>query len=160
MNTAIILSDVVFSIGGFVFGFVVARIGQRVEEVTEVIVDGEKPLASPTRRFRFSWRQALGIVVLLLAVGSTITSAIATSDQRRIASCQAEFNKAYRLAIVERTEAANKERESVRALWGSLLDQSATIDDRRAAATRYYETLKQGDQTRANHPLPETDRCE
>ena len=157
---AIILTNLVFSIGGFILGFVVARIGQRVEEVSEVIMDESKPLVLPTRKYRFSWTQALGIVVLLLAVGSTITSAIATSDQRRIASCQAEFNKAYRLAIVERTEAANKERDSVRVLWGALLNPNGTTEDRRAAATRYYETLEQGNQTRARNPLPETDRCE
>lgn len=173
MNTTlIILSNLVSSIGGFILGFVVTRIRQRVEEVSaahieqraeevsEVIVDGDKPVTPPPRKHRLSWRQALGIVVLLLAIGSTITSAMATINQRRIASCQADFNKAYRLAILERADAANRERASVRAMWGALLNPSATTEDRRAAATRYYETLDQGDQTRAKNPLPETDRCE
>lgn len=167
MNAATILSNFVFSIGGFLLGFVVARIGQRVEEVSEVIVEGDKPMVDTPPKLRFSWRQVLGVVVLLLAVVSTITSAIATSEQResaermqRIAACQADFNKAYRLAIIERAEAANRERESTREMWGALLDPAATETTRRAAATKYYNALNEADKTRAANPLPTSDRCE
>lgn len=167
MNTASIVSNFVFSIGGFLLGFVVARIGQRVEEVSEGIVDGDKPVVIKPRKFRFNWYQALGVLVLLLAVGSTITSAIASRDQResadrlqRIAACQADFNKAYRLALTERAEAANNERQSTREMWGALLDSAATADTRRAAATKYYNALSEADRTRAANPLPTYDRCE
>lgn len=166
MSATIILSNLVFSIGGFILGFSVARIGQRVdhieqrvEEVSEVIVDGEKSPVSPPRKSRLGWTQILGIVVLVLAVVSTITSAMATIDQRRIASCQAEFNKAYRLAIAERADASSEERKATRTMWGVLLNPNSTSDDRRAAATKYYETLDQGDQARAKNPLPESDSC-
>lgn len=167
MNAASILSNLVFSIGGFLLGFAVARIKQQVEEVSEVIVEEDKPVTITPHRSRLSWRQALGTVVLLLAVGSTIVSAIAASDQResadrlqRIAACQAEFNKAYRLALVERGEAVNQERQSTREMWGVLLDPAATEATRRAAATKFYNTLNEGDKTRAANPLPTNDRCE
>lgn len=159
MSMTIILSNLVFSIGGFIFGFVMGRIGQRVEEVSEAIVDEEKTSTIDARKSRFSWRQVIGVVLLLLALGSTIASALVTGEQRRIISCQAEFNKAYRLALAERTQAANEERKSTRALWGALLDPGATTETRREAATRYYEALAQGDQTRAEHPLPASDSC-
>lgn len=166
MSAAIILSNFIFSIGGFILGFVVARIGQRVEEVSEVIVDGDKPVALKPRKTRFSWRQALGVVVLLLAIGSTITSAVASRDQRvsaeqmrRIAECQAEFNRAYRLAIAERSEAANAERQSMRAMLEVILNPGATPEVRREAVTKYYQSLDRADQTRAQNPLPSTDRC-
>lgn len=167
MNTASILSNLVFSIGGFLIGFAVARIGQRVEEVSEAIVEGDKHVALKPRKPRMSWRQALGVVVLLLAVASTITSAIATREQRnsaeqmrRISSCQAEFNKAYRLAITERSDAANEERKAMRTMLETILNPAATPDARLSAISQYSQTLDRAEKTRAQNPLPSTDRCE
>lgn len=161
-----IVANLIFSIGGFILGFVVARIGQRVEEVSEAIVDGDS-LNPKVRKSRFTAKQIFGVIILVLALGSTVVSAIATSEQRRsaanlqrIADCQAGFNKAYRLALIERMEAANEERRSTREMWGALLDPSATPETRREAATRYYKTLDEGDRKRAQNPLPASDRCE
>lgn len=167
MSTAGILSNLVSSIGGFLLGFVMARIGQRVEEVSEVIVDGKNPAEMPPRRPRFSWRQVLGVIVLLLAVLSTVTAAVATREQRasaeqmrRISECQAEFNRSYRLALTERASAATEERKAMRTMLEAILSPVSGPDAQRAAITQYYASLDQADKTRAENPLPTTDRCQ
>lgn len=160
MNAVSISANVICSVGGFIAGYAVCRIGQRVDEIwTRGQTMNDAPKQSASHRFHISRWQVVGVVVIILALASTITTAMTSIDQRRIAECQAGFNKAYRLAIIERTEAAAHERAAMRTMLGTLLDVQATAETRRKAVTTYYEALQQADQTRDANPLPATDSC-
>lgn len=165
MSISAIVANIVFSIGGFILGFYVALIRLRVERNPENIMDGDKTTTRTEPHFTAG--QILGVLILLLAVGSTVTSVMASSDQRRsaqhlqrIAACQAEFNKVYRLALTERSEAANAERKAMRAMLAVILDPASTEQTRREAVERYDTALRQAETTRQQNPLPTNDRCD
>lgn len=94
------------------------------------------------------------VLDVLLTVGITFLGWHVQS----VSSCQAQANDAFRVAIVQRNDAAAKERAAQRQLFNVVLDPTSSPADRLKASKDYYAGLVAADQQRTEHPLP-TNNC-
>lgn len=120
------------------------KLGLQVVDLNSRIYRSEK------REFRLSlFSILLGLSLLLsVAVGYDVYSSTA---------CQIGVNTSFRHAIDARTAAASTDRTSQRRLVDTLLNSSATPEERRQALVLYNEGLATADKQRQDNPLPEQD---
>jgi hypothetical protein len=112
-------------------------------------------LASTVRKLteRVSFRTRVFVSVLVL--DALLTCAIAFFGYRyeTASACQASHNDAFKAALIQRNEAAAKERAAQRKLFDTTLNANATTEQRRNAAQEYYAGLIAADQQRSANPL-------
>jgi hypothetical protein len=102
----------------------------------------------------------LTALVLIIVTGGVLLyrQSVTTDFVTRNAVCQSAQNDAFRDAIIQRNEAAAKERAAQRTLFDTVLSPTATPDQKRAASQEYYAGLVAADQQRNANPLP-TGNC-
>lgn len=114
---------------------------------------------------------SLGMVLLALVSLAGLTVAI--FQYREATTCQAEYNKNFTSAIVERQSATDSDRAASRALAQGTLDMLNTIlnpasntDQRKGAVEQYREVYQdylkssqESDVTRKLNPLPIIPSC-
>jgi hypothetical protein len=115
----------------------------------------------------------IGAGTTILAIVALVGLFIAISDYRNQTSCQAEYNKLYSEAIVERQTATENDRKAARILAESnvtmldgVLNPTSTVDQRRKAVEDnrkvyqdYLRVSQDTDKKRAENPLPLTPEC-
>lgn len=82
-----------------------------------------------------------------------------TVHVQSIARCQSQQNDAFSSALLQRTDAQNKERAAQRQLFNVFLNPSSTAADRQKAIQDYYAGLVAADQQRSQNPLPTSNNC-
>jgi hypothetical protein len=115
----------------------------------------------------------IGAGTTILAILSLIGLFVVISDYRDQTSCQAQYNKSYSQALVERQNAANDDRAATRtlaegtvAMLDVILNPASSTDQRRKSIEDYrkvyqnYLTASQdADKKRTNNPLPGIPEC-
>lgn len=91
----------------------------------------------------------IGVAVTVLALVSLFILVTSISEYRTATNCQAQYNKNFAAALVERQEASKSDRESTRALakgtvamWDVFLNPTASVEDKRKAAGDYRAVYK------------------
>ncbi len=163
MTSLALVTNLGFSAGGLIVGYVLGRVAPRPAQPHSC------DMSTPDTAGAHRHSRIVKSTAIVLFVLGVITTAVAayTSVQRysdsevfrTTAECQARWNQAFRQVIVERNKATDQERAAQRVLLGTVLDPAATADARRQAVTGYYNVLREVDTTRADNPLPASDRC-
>lgn len=99
--------------------------------------------------------RVIGIVVVILAVVTMVTSVSVNARLENVISCQAAFNANYRQALADRNEATNQERDAQRKL---ILSITQGGNDQQAL-TEYLDALNATNANRAENPLPLRTNC-
>lgn len=109
---------------------------------------------------RVNWPGAVSMVVLLVAVVSTVVSWETDRRQRSFVTCQAAVNQTRTEALNRITSLASEDRKAVDALVRSVI-QSKTRADSAAALQEYLATRARTDAQREKEgPLPQpNDLC-
>lgn len=133
-----------------------ARLAETAKDVAESNIALAKTVQSLTERIKSRTR----LFTALLIADAILTFAIAFFGYRyeTVSACQAAQNDAFTSAIIQRNDAAVKERTAQRKLFDVLMKPTSTIDQRQAASAEYYAGLIAADQQRNAHPLP-TGNC-
>ncbi len=159
MTQTALISNAAFSVGGLIVGYVLGRVAPRRPAAHSN--DMSTPDHQHSRVVKFT-----AIVLFCLGIGTTAVAAFTSVQRyndselfRTTAECQAQWNQAFRAVLVERNKATDQERAAQRALLGTVLNPAASDGDRRGALATYYDVLRQVDATRADNPLPASDRC-
>lgn len=103
------------------------------------------------------WDRVLGVVLVVLAVATVLTTVSINQRIERVASCQAGVNRAFQAALDARTQAADLERAAQRDLLTTVGQHNQKSTD--AALERYQQVLHHADETRDSSPLPPYGRC-
>jgi hypothetical protein len=103
----------------------------------------------------------LGIVVALLAILTVTQAYLLRAEQRGIVECQSAYNDQFAHSINARAELTEDDRVALDKLVISIADAEGQADIERAFA-RYVERLRETQDQRAQHPLPElpSEACE
>ena len=103
------------------------------------------------------WDRVLGVVLVVLAVATVLTTVSINQRIERVASCQAQVNRAFQQSLDGRTQAADLERAAQRDLLTTVAGHNRAATD--AALQRYQQVLHHADETRDSSPLPPYGRC-
>jgi hypothetical protein len=112
-----------------------------------------------TDKSRLHAPRIAGVVLIVLAVLSTVSGVIVTIREHNRIQCQANVNGAFSHALIERSDASDTERHALRDMIGVILDPKATPQAKKDALTAYYDGLQKADTTRAANPLPDASTC-
>ena len=163
-----------YSAGGFLAGYLAGRLGREVHEVHDAVVpptyqdkDADMPL--PDRRgktARRTWdrsiEKAVALILVALAVGSTLVSGIALNRQSEQVACQTQVNKSVATGLLHRAQVASDDRAAIARLIQGVLEAEAKSKGdeatRRAIITNlerdYLQIILQSDMIRAENPIP------
>lgn len=134
-----LVQSLAWSLCGFLVGWLLGGLGREL-------------IGAPMR----VWSQrVIGLVVIVMAVITMITSVSVNLRLERVTQCQAQFNADYRQALAERVDAANQEREAQRILIVSI---TRGTDDQQAL-NGYLSALDAADANRRENPLPPHVNC-
>lgn len=157
---AYVLSSLVWSVGGFAFGFAVGRGLRSLDSInrkTPMPDNNEPDSERPHRTRKPRTEQLFGVVLVVLAVLSVVGVGLQTWRLNEATTCQAAFNDAYTEALRKRTSAAATERNAQRELLLTMLNQP-TPDKARDALQTYLDSLARADQVRTDAQIP-TRKC-
>lgn len=160
-TSADVLIDIVYSLIGFILGWIFGRIGRDVAK------------ENPKPRWYPSVRNGLGILILIMSTYTMISGVVSAHHDRQVSTCQAQLNEAFRQALIQRADAADQERISAsqeranqKKLLLITLDTTASLAQHQQAVRDYIESLDAADKTqdasdkqRNDSPLPDTTGC-
>jgi hypothetical protein len=128
--------------------------------LTDTVTDLNTRLGTLNARIQRSERvtTALATLLALIVIVGGLTIYLGHQVQRQ-AACQGRENDAVRVALQQRTDAANTERAAQRQLFTVLLDPTTTPTQQQAATRGYYAGLVAADKQRSDNPLP-TNSCD
>lgn len=130
-----------------------AALAAAARELAESNVALRVTVAGLTHKLTF--RTRVFVAVIVLDVLLTLAIVFVGYRYENGSSCQAAQNDAFKAAIIERNEAAGKERAAQRQLFNVVLNPASTPADRLKASQTYYAGLVAADQQRAENPFPD-----
>lgn len=153
MVSTYFLASILWSVAGFIIGFVAGKLGAKYQLEHHMKNDNNK---SWYVRFleKVTLQSAFGVVILILiAVGMTsVVQGNARLEQ--VVKCQTAFNQEYTKGLQARSDAAASEREAQRELLAVTNDPASNDEQRSQAIDNYVVTLNQADQQRRENPIP------
>ncbi|HCB80540.1 MAG TPA: hypothetical protein DEQ00_04105 [Mycobacterium tuberculosis] len=159
---------VVWTIGwtliGALGGYVLGRLAADVHQLANPNEGGRvnQPTAKEPR-----WRPApqliVGLLVVILGVGTAIQGIVVNNRVQQLQQCQARYSNRFADAIDARTTATNGSQRALDELVaaiGKRLDRGGKADQAAIAGAlqRYLTQRDQSKQERAAHPYPEPPR--
>lgn len=102
----------------------------------------------------FVGSRAAGLILIVLALVTSVITIVTATRQHHLAECQAEYNVRFAEALRARQAATDSDRDALDAMIFTV----TTAKDRdtvRNALDTYVSTRRRADAYRAAHPLPE-----
>lgn len=155
-------------LGGYVLGRLAADV-HRLADPTEPHLEGDRvhdePLyrPRPQRQRRPSGRLLIGILIVVLGVGTAVQGIITTQRVEHLQQCQARYSNKFADALDARTTVSNGSQRALDNLVTTIgahlgrnkqADQDAIAD----ALQQYLAQRHMAKQERARHPLPDPPR--
>lgn len=106
------------------------------------------------RTFGLTPQRLFGVVLVAMSVLSVIFVAVQTERVRAVTECQAEYNDAYTKSLVQRSNAARRERQAQRDFLTSFLTARLTEAQGRAVFEKYLGSLDAADREREAAKIP------
>lgn len=172
---AVFVANAAWSLLGLFVGFVLGRITREVHEVHEVVapLDERLPvIESPPHPYRRSGDRTrrrdkmLALALILLAIGSVATAALAVDRRSALAECQTDYNARVILSIKARQLANDVDRTAIVDLVRTVANVQSSglppaVDRERTnmALRHYLDTSAASDAIRRSRPLPEVLSC-
>lgn len=156
--TAYIAQSLVWSLAGFILGWVLGRLGRGVQEMEEVLMPQQ---ARRPWRSRVSPERVIGAVILVLAAVTMVTSVVAVNRLQTAAECQSRFNDIYRRALIERSESTSEVRSKQAQLATALAAENASLADPNVKQSLriYLDAITADETSRKANPIPDNVRC-
>lgn len=156
------MSSLMWFFGGLLAGYTLGRIRRDVARVRDAVTNDElEPTTQAARPVRW-WRAlrshrdlVLGVLLLMLAVGSVFSTVLANERLASVAECQSRANEQLRDAIADRANAQRQESDGQRRLLEATLGRAGTEQ----AIRDYLAALDELDIARRANPLPEQVDC-
>lgn len=161
------LSSLLWAAAGLAVGYLLGRAG-RLEAFMSTPPRAAKQVAdlgarTSTRRERITGA-IVGLVLIVLALGSVITMSVYVREQgetterlEQVVACQNAYNDANRRRNAQITEASGKERGGQKLLLDAAFATPPNPAAAAAAYRQYVDLIAQADAQRAANPLPEQD---
>lgn len=159
------LVNLAWSSLGFLGGFIVGRMSRDVRDACADHADTSQespvmPQQAPRRLAHALVGRVIGVLLILLALATLLASALSLQRQEEAVACQTRYAEAVARALNARTQVAAEDRA---ALVGAVLGVNAvTATDPlvreaevRVALDGYLTAIRQGDERRAQNPLPD-----
>jgi hypothetical protein len=171
---AYIIAASAWSVIGFFAGALFVRVVMEVHEIRESVVashtDTGRPKAAQVKRGmrkvfrRLDATRLLGILLLLLALATTLQTFYQTSRsqalgeaQVRLAQCQIAYQNGFADALDARTTATNEAQQALDELVATVA-QATGREASRAALARYIEVRERQKRTQESNPYPPAPR--
>lgn len=148
------LLSLFWTLAGLVCGYTLGAAGRAADSPEAVMTDDEAAAPPPWWRRHNLGSRLVGVVLVTLAVLSVLIGAVFVDRQSDIVECQNAYNRRFAEVLVERNEAAAREREGQRQLLAASLGPErnrAALDD---AYRQYLVLLAEADAQRKANPLP------
>lgn len=142
-----------WSLAGFLLGWLLGQFGRRVlgDHDDGVVVMKRRPITV---------ERLLGAVMVVLAVVTLVTAAIAARQLQDATACQSRYNVALEAVLEARTLSTTHMRQAQREFIAALSTPDAIENPKtRAALDRYRAAIEHDDQVRTQTPLPDPPAC-
>lgn len=163
-----LISGLVWSLIGFIAGYLVANLKMEMDQIKEAVVNDDSDDSGqdedrdgyagghggPGGEHRPRFPRWLGVVVILLAVVTVAQGVYFSRQARETSHCQAQFNSDFSTALTLRNGWAAEDRAQLTKMIDTVLT-GATPEVRRKALEDYLAAVHKNDALRAQHPLPE-----
>ncbi|MGH3993501.1 MAG: hypothetical protein ACRDSN_13695 [Pseudonocardiaceae bacterium] len=161
MSAAYLVSSALWSVGGLLVGYGMGRVVRDVEQVHAAVTTEDPPSRHPVRgpRRRPRGQTMIGVLVLVVAVGSTIGYARATADLAAVTECQTRVNEQFRAALTARSDAAGAELAAKLPMLQTMAD-TGDLAASRAAIRAYLVSVIDLEAARTRSPLPPPASCQ
>lgn len=149
--TLYILNALVWSVAGFLVGYVVARMSKDVHTIKEAVVDREKTEPGPylpTRLF--------GVVLVVMAIATVAAIAISNVQQQQVFDCQTDVNRELVRATNQRADFAARDRKALTDMLTTVLTEP-NERARREAVEDYVAASEHTQGERSRSPLPDVE---
>lgn len=145
-----LLVGFVYSLSGFVIGFLAGRVTREVHEIRETVV----PESFVTNDDHGLHATRLGVAVIVLSLLSVFGMAVTGYQAKQQADCQSAYNARFFEAFQARARANDQDRNALNELILSFDDPKLTPESRREAFSTYVESVRAANAERQRHPLP------
>jgi hypothetical protein len=145
-----VLAGCIYSLAGFLVGFLVGRITREVHEIRESVV----PDTFASKDDHGQHATKLGVVVIILSLLTVLGATFTGVQAKRQADCQNDYNARFVEAFQARAKASDADRSALNAMILGLADTTTSQAERRAIFLGYVDQVKKSDATRKANPLP------
>lgn len=155
-----VLAALAWSAAGFILGYLVGRAAREVHEIKEAVVEEktEQPTPKRPQRSRPETHQVIGIVLVILALGSVMLMTKQLSDRQAEIECRADVLNETISTLDQRGQLASQDRAALDRFMGRVFSPDATAQTARRAYVAYTRAVAANAEERAELAYPE-DRC-
>lgn len=147
----------------FVVGFLLGRMTRDTQRIADVITEGE-PVQSKEPRRRPSYQAVMGVVVVVLGLGTAAQGIYQDSATRRIADCTRAYSNGFADAIDARSAASAASQNALDDLMtnvGKLASTEASPEAReqfRKSLSEYLAKRAEAKKQQQENPYPPAPR--
>lgn len=158
MSPEYVLNALAWSFGGFAVGYFVCATNRDLHSIKEAIVpEQHEPQRQPVRPYIPN--RLLGVILVVMAVVTTVAIALATQQRSEVSECQAEVNRDLITALSERSKIADEDRHALDALILAVVANSDLSEKERQrqgreAINNYVKTIAESKAARARVDMP------
>ena len=163
MTSADVFMGLAYSAAGFIGGYFVGTMGREVHEVREAVMTHTPGTSSPKAKRGIlgarSIDKIIALVLVTLAVASTISTGLVLRREAAQVKCQTKVNRLVADGLIERARVASNDRQAIVTLVQGLLDIPPSLEglDRRtkiiSLEQAYLTKLTASDVVRAENPI-------
>lgn len=157
---------VAWTLLGGMGGYLLGRLARDVHLLANPTLEGERVhesrIEDAPRRWRPGPRLLIGLVIVILGVGTAVQGIVVNNRVEHLQQCQASYSNRFADALDARTDATQQSQQALDRLVATI---GHNLNDKRAnqaaiadAVGHYRQLRSKAKQQRATHPYPDPPR--